>query len=504
MSKTRPWNASIPLLLGVTYLIGVALFVGLTMMVTTRRVSSEFHAALIKDAEQIAARFAADSTLALALGSRERASVAIDSSLALGSVKYAAIYELDGSTFLSRGILAAPAPIPKPPNPERVVVALETPEMIFIDAPITIGNTGSAPPRSERLGWIRLGVSKAGYQGVQGALQSDLWWTGLLFGTLCLAVLLLLTKLITDPLRRLTAVINTADESRAFTDAPERGTVEVRQIARAYNRLMSDLQSERESLERRVRDRTASLAKAKEETERVVDENRKLIQEMHRLLEQERRYIAVEIHDQLNALMVAMRLGLQRVQKRLDKPDLSEEDIAATRKHIDEVLAMVEQSYRVARQIIHRLRPEVLDALGLRGAIEDMVAGYNRMHPSTQFEFNSRGEFGALGDEVNIALFRIVQEALSNAVKHAHATVVKVSLQGPEMGVAGPISVSIEDNGGGIDKRRATGGIGLMSMRERARGIGGEFTVEASPGGGTTVRAVIPAPTQGVGGQGSG
>lgn len=255
---------------------------------------------------------------------------------------------------------------------------------------------------------------------------------------------------------------------------------------------MSALTEARESAEELVRERTHELALARDEAVGANEENRRLIREMNRMLEEERRYISREIHDHLNAIIVAIRLALQRIQKRLDNPQDYTQAIADARASIGEIIDMVAHAYSTAREIVHRLRPEIIDALGLQGAIEDIAANYNRLHSECHFELAISGDMGDVGDEASIAIYRIVQEALANAVKHAAATRVQITVRREEDEGADHICVSVQDNGHGFDTSKPAQGIGILSMRERARGVGGQLHIESSIPGGTSVQAMIP------------
>ena len=258
------------------------------------------------------------------------------------------------------------------------------------------------------------------------------------------------------------------------------------------HRHMADLTEARQNAEALVEARTKDLAQARDEAVKANVDNRKLIKEMNRMLEQERQYLAREIHDQLNALLVTIRLGLQRLQKNLPKVDPASPNILEAQARIGEMLERVTEGYTLARQIIHRLRPEVIDAIGLKGALEEMVQGYNRMHPSCQFALSFAPDAGDFGDEGNIAVYRIVQEALTNVAKHANATQVHIVIERRKHESGEVECISIEDNGAGFDTQHAATGIGILSMRERARGLGGVLDISSNIPRGTCVRAIIP------------
>jgi len=241
-----------------------------------------------------------------------------------------------------------------------------------------------------------------------------------------------------------------------------------------------------------VEERTRDLLLAKEQTERLVEENRRLIQSMNHLLEEERRYVAREIHDQLNALLVAVRLGLQRVQKSVCKLDSNDPEVREVKSRVSEIGDMVDQGYAIARKIIHRLRPEVIDALGLKGAMEEMTENYDRLHPSCRFVLQIEGDLSGINDDIAMAIYRIAQEALNNTVKHANATRVLATIRRLRRQGLHMIFLSIEDNGIGFDGNRVVSGVGILSMRERVRALNGEFDIRSSPSGGTKLHVALP------------
>lgn len=296
-----------------------------------------------------------------------------------------------------------------------------------------------------------------------------------------------------EPLRRegtelavLAEDVNTLAQTLAHAQVQARSHVEA-------------LTHARENAETLVAARTRELAAAHDDAVKANLDNQRLIKTMNTLLEQERQHTSREIHDQLNALLVTIRLGLERLQKNIQKMAPPDPRLQETQNQITEILERVTQGYALARGIIHRLRPEVIDALGLRGALEEMIQSYNRLHTSCQFEYTFSLDVPDLGDEANIAIYRIVQEALTNVVKHAHATQVNVSVERQTKNGRDHVSISIEDNGLSFNPQRAVSGIGILSMRERARGLGGELKIMASPQSGTRVHAVIPVMGEGSG-----
>lgn len=196
--------------------------------------------------------------------------------------------------------------------------------------------------------------------------------------------------------------------------------------------------------------------------------------------EEERLRIARDLHDGLGSTLTAVNLDLFWIQQRLaDQPA-----IANRLARAKEVLA---STVEMKRRIIHDLRPTVLDTLGLSAAIESHAADFSQRN-AVPVETELPDELPALKDGAPIALFRICEEALTNAARHAKATSIRISLREELAGIV----LEVIDNGIGIDPKasgRVPASIGLLGMRERAAAIGGTLSVERGAGGcGTVVR----------------
>ncbi|MBZ8143306.1 hypothetical protein CLD22_26015 [Rubrivivax gelatinosus] len=238
-------------------------------------------------------------------------------------------------------------------------------------------------------------------------------------------------------------------------------------------------------LEERVADRTRELRDAIERVSAADAEKRRLIARGNALVEDERRRIAQEIHDDLNSALIAIRLLALSLAD--DARTAREEALAAGADHI---ARRVDDLYRRARVIVKQLRPEVLDALGLAGAIEELVRQYDEIHPRCRFRLRAPASLGLVPEDLSIAIYRLVQEALTNVVKHAEATECTVFIARTADGAA--LRISVEDNGIGVPERAAaTEGLGLVGMRERVAAFGGSMIVASAVGGGTRVEATM-------------
>lgn len=248
-------------------------------------------------------------------------------------------------------------------------------------------------------------------------------------------------------------------------------------IASTFN----ELEDLKHSLERKVRDRTEELAK-------LSQENRLLSRSVTTALESERKYIAKEMHDGVNAYIIGAKLQLEHLAnqsaKELESPEIVSQRLRSLVERLGEI-------YEKTRNVVRRLRPETFDALGLKHAMIKELNDYDRIIPNCSIEHQIDDSVDSVSEEKRITLYRITQEAMTNIIKHAKATRVFVDLTVSKTDV---FVLVIEDNGAGFNESDQKG-IGLISMRERALSVGGTFTITSTAGGGTTIIVKIPGPS---------
>lgn len=196
--------------------------------------------------------------------------------------------------------------------------------------------------------------------------------------------------------------------------------------------------------------------------------------------EEDRRRIRRDLHDGLGPVLggVAMRLDAAGNSLTSD-PEGARRLIATSRQDISDALVDV-------RRLVHGLRPPALDDLGLLTALEQQA---ERVRSAELAVTLSTAGLGALPAAVEVAVYRIASEALTNAVRHASATAIRISLTGED----GWLAVEIGDDGRGIDTTMPAG-VGLHSIRERAAELGGQVEVRCPGSGGTVVSARLPLP----------
>jgi len=231
-----------------------------------------------------------------------------------------------------------------------------------------------------------------------------------------------------------------------------------------------------------MRDITAQ--KRAQQAEAELEQNRRLTRVIQTRLEEERRSIARELHDELGQCVTAIRtIGAAIANRtRQDMPDIhaSAQTIVQVGGHI----------YDVVHGIIRQLRPSALDHLGLRDALEELRDGWSERYPEITVRMELQGDLDDLGESVNITIYRLIQECITNVVRHAAANRAEIRV----VRAAQLLEVTVRDNGKGLRERNAVDSarFGLMGLRERVEALEGEFAIESRPGEGVTVRARIP------------
>jgi signal transduction histidine kinase len=252
-------------------------------------------------------------------------------------------------------------------------------------------------------------------------------------------------------------------------------------MGQAHRRARNELQKSHDELERRVKERTGEL-------ETVRGSLRKLTGHLLQLRDNEQRKLARELHDSVGQLLVAANINLSFVEAEAAK--LSHRAAAA----ISESIILIQQTITGVRSASYLLHPPLLDDAGLTSALRAYTDGVtSRTNLEIDLIF-SPDELGRLTRDLEIAVFRVVQEGLANVHRHSGSRVARVSIDRfPE-----EITVEVEDHGSGIPHRvlsdiesGRTSGVGIGAMRERVRELGGTFTIESN-GNGTRVSVHLP------------
>jgi PAS domain S-box-containing protein len=244
------------------------------------------------------------------------------------------------------------------------------------------------------------------------------------------------------------------------------------------------LRRSHEELELRVRERTAALEAANEflkrevaERERAEEEIQDLSRRMMRVQEEERRNLARELHDGATQNFVTLSLNMGRMFR---------DPNAISPAVLEEWMHLAEQGANELRTVSYLLHPPLLEALGLSVTLRGYVEGFAK-RTGIQVTLNSHGELDNLGFDIELAVFRIMQEALSNVHRHSGSptAMVDVSYDG------NLLRLQIADQGRGIPPGKDRSGVGLGSMRERARLLKGQLAIQTGSAG-TTIRIQLP------------
>jgi two-component system sensor histidine kinase UhpB len=224
--------------------------------------------------------------------------------------------------------------------------------------------------------------------------------------------------------------------------------------------------------------------------ERELEQNRKLTQLIQNRLEEERRAIARELHDELGQCVTAIKTIGTAISNR------TRESASEIHGNAQTIVSVAAHIYDVVHGIIRQLRPTALDHLGLSATLKETVAAWRQRHEEIACELRLDGELEGLGETVNITIYRIVQECLTNVVRHAAATRADILIARDNDAARGDVvRVVVRDNGKGIAEHNESEAtrFGLMGMRERVQALDGAFQIDNRPGDGVTVTAVIPA-----------
>jgi signal transduction histidine kinase len=341
-------------------------------------------------------------------------------------------------------------------------------------------------PLPSRPSW---GISIRQREAQAFSTTAALRWKILVFGP-ALAFLSVLFAVgaassITAPLSTLAGTAKRIASGELHTPIPDLGGDEVGQLGGALERMRVALQHSRDGLEQRVQERTAQIERLYQELKQRDLLRAKLLEKLIGAQEEERRRIARELHDETSQVIGALAMTLDAAITTLPE--------GASRDHLKEARTHALRTLDGVHRLSFDLRPSVLDDLGLFGAIEWYAERDLRPH-GIAVRCESEEESGRLPSEVETALFRAAQEAVTNIVKHARAEAVLIQCARTPQAV----TIEIEDDGEGFDPAgisdTATSGrgLGLASIRERVEILGGRALIESAPGRGTRIVLTVP------------
>ena len=324
--------------------------------------------------------------------------------------------------------------------------------------------------RKIRYGTLVVSSSAAGSLREAWSGFSQLMWAGLVFFVMLNVMVYILLRYSLRPIKHILASINRMEQGDLTTRLPEFSLPEFERIGHSLNRMAESLTAERQ-----------------------LEENRQLTHLIQQHIEDERRSLARELHDELGQYVTAIKtfaVGIaNKTKSSQDNPGLP--DIEANARVI---VSAANQIYDGMHNIVRKLRPGSLDNLGLAETLKDVVSVFQTQNPNISIHLQLKGDLQGLGETVSINLYRIVQESLNNALKYANATTIDIALS---KSIAGDLQLNIKDNGIGMDVEAVdqTKHFGLLGMRERVQALHGSFNVNAASNQGTAIYINIPSHT---------
>jgi len=345
-------------------------------------------------------------------------------------------------------------------NPVRArdhhqTVLLQTDEGMVWDTavPIFEGKAGVA----------RVGLSEASMQITIAALTGQMLLTTVIVSAVGIAAATLLTWVVTRPIIDLKQAAEAVGQGDFQRRVAPWANDEIGELAGAFNAMTADLaQAEQERAER---DHLRS----------------QLLEKVIAAQEEERRRIARELHDETGQSLTSLMVHLQMVNQQCPLPE--------TREQLDGVRSLVAQTLDNVHNLALELRPSVLDDLGLAAALRRYVRDYQTRY-ALEVDLEIVGLEERLNPALETAVYRIIQESLTNIARHAQAHMASVLLEQRH----GRIRAIIEDDGVGFDWEavKSNGRLGLYGMRERVELLNGTLTIESEPGQGTSIFVEAP------------
>ena len=248
-------------------------------------------------------------------------------------------------------------------------------------------------------------------------------------------------------------------------------------LQKSFIDMFENMRNFTEELDRQVSEKTKDILKQKKLIEESHLQNKLLIRKNNESIENERRAIAFDLHDTLNTIVLSIIGHARQTKTELQKSHDVNLHITQI-DHQDAIAENAQKLYLLSRDLVTNLRPEILDEFGLGEALRELVSKQNKVDQHCSYSYYVSPNFPSLNYEFNIVVYRIVQESLSNVMKHSNATTCEVELFSTTNENGTLINLRIADNGVGFHPGAESGRTGVVGMKERAEGINGnlEFT----------------------------
>lgn len=262
------------------------------------------------------------------------------------------------------------------------------------------------------------------------------------------------------PVSRILTAINDVEQGKLETRLPHFDLPELSSIALKFNHMAETL-------------------------EQSIKRNIGLSRQIINLEEVERKSLARDLHDEIGQSITAIHIDAQAI---LNYKEINEVTIQNLRLSANAILNVSKNMMGITHQILEKLRPDTIDKLGLKVAIQDLVGSWTCKLIGVHCALDIAGDLAGLPEDISITAYRVIQESLTNIARYANAKQVGINIiQEPNM-----LIVIIEDDGKGFESSQMTTGFGLTGMRERLEGLGGELELDSAIGSGTRLVARLP------------
>ena len=267
------------------------------------------------------------------------------------------------------------------------------------------------------------------------------------------------------PVDRILGALAELEEGRLDSRLPEFDLPELSRISSKFNGMAQKLQQS-------------------------ISRNHKLSQQLIQLQEDERKSLARDLHDELGQYLTAIRTDAAALL------EMSKTRFPEARESAQAIVDVTLQVMHIIGAILQRLRPEVLDQLGLRPSLIELIATWRQRNQNVSCILKLPENIITPDEQVSLTAYRVVQECLTNIARHAQARRVEIELRLFRDGQLGEcLEINVSDDGIGFGPDTAEG-LGLCGMRERVEGLGGQLVVDSAPQTGTRIRAILPVATQ--------
>jgi two-component system sensor histidine kinase UhpB len=296
---------------------------------------------------------------------------------------------------------------------------------------------------------------------------SYLFWLGMAFFILLNGVVYWALGRSLKPLGMILKAINKIEQGDLTARLPAFPLPEFERIGHSLNRMTESLTAERQ-----------------------LEENRQLTHLIQVHIEEERRSLARELHDELGQYVTAIKTFAVGIANKA-KANISSPGMPDIEANANVIVSAANQIYDGMHNIVRQLRPGALDNLGLAETLRDVVSTYQEQNPQITISLELTGDLYGVGETISINVYRIVQESLNNALKYAQATTIDIALSKSS---DGELRLHIQDNGIGMNFETVDQSqhFGLLGMRERIQALHGTFRVHSAPNQGTTIAIIIP------------